>query len=85
MPVAHPYAGESIPSAIILLTYHATGCLQVVSLHDVSATEAALVYTIEPLWGAGFAWLLLGERWGPTGWLGAALILGKPSMALGFR
>jgi hypothetical protein len=51
--------------------------LQVVSLHDVSATEAALVYTIEPLWGAGFAWLLLGERWGPLGWVGAALILGE--------
>ncbi|GAQ80885.1 hypothetical protein KFL_000650180 [Klebsormidium nitens] len=50
--------------------------IEVVSLHDVSATEAALVYTIEPLWGAGFAWLLLGERWGPMGWLGAALILG---------
>lgn len=50
---------------------------QVVSLRDVSAAEAAMVYTLEPLYGAGFAWLLLGERWGPMGWVGAALILGK--------
>jgi len=26
-----------------------------------------MVYTLEPLYGAGFAWLLLGERWGPMG------------------
>ncbi|XVE74687.1 hypothetical protein DITRI_Ditri12bG0037300 [Diplodiscus trichospermus] len=25
---------------------------------------------------AGFAWFLLGERWGVTGWIGAALVLG---------
>ena len=31
----------------------------------------------EPLWGALFAWTLLGERWGATGWLGAALIVGS--------
>ena len=50
---------------------------QVVALRDVPATEAAMVYTVEPLWGAAFAWMLLGERWGPAGWMGAALILGK--------
>eukprot|EP00897_Mesotaenium_endlicherianum_P000472 jgi/Mesen1/10425/ME000082S09926 len=50
--------------------------IEVVSLRDVSATEAAMVYTMEPLYGAGFAWLLLGERWGLKGWIGAALILG---------
>ncbi|ESW25398.1 hypothetical protein PHAVU_003G032200 [Phaseolus vulgaris] len=43
---------------------------------DVSATEAAIIYGLEPVWGAGFAWFLLGERWGPTGWVGAALVLG---------
>ncbi|KAF4373570.1 hypothetical protein F8388_025264 [Cannabis sativa] len=30
----------------------------------------------EPVWGAGFAWFLLGERWGTLGWLGATLVLG---------
>lgn len=44
---------------------------------DVSATEAAIIYGLEPVWGAGFAWSLLGERWGITGWIGAPLVLGK--------
>ncbi|KAM7487737.1 hypothetical protein LguiB_025221 [Lonicera macranthoides] len=42
----------------------------------VSATETAIIYGLEPVWGAGFAWFLLGERWGISGWIGAALILG---------
>ncbi|GJP55971.1 hypothetical protein CLOM_g15009 [Closterium sp. NIES-68] len=37
--------------------------IEVVALKDVSAPEAAMVYTLEPLWGAAFAWVLLGERW----------------------
>ena len=52
-------------------------CLQVEmhALKTVSAPLAALIYTAEPLWGALFAWVLLKERWGPTGWAGAALII----------
>ena len=52
-------------------------CLQVEmhALKTVSAPLAALIYTAEPLWGALFAWVLLKERWGPTGWVGAALIV----------
>ncbi|XP_034680658.1 uncharacterized protein LOC117910656 isoform X2 [Vitis riparia] len=46
------------------------------AMRDVSATETAIIYGLEPLWGAGFAWFLLGERWGTTGWIGAALLLG---------
>lgn len=46
-------------------------------MRDVSATETAVIYGTEPLWGAGFAWFLLGERWGTAGWIGAALILGN--------
>ena len=46
-------------------------------MRDVSATETAIIYGLEPVWGAGFAWFLLGERWGMTGWIGAALVLGK--------
>jgi drug/metabolite transporter (DMT)-like permease len=45
------------------------------ALKSVSAPLAALIYTAEPLWGALFAWVLLNERWGPTGWVGAALII----------
>lgn len=43
---------------------------------DVSATETAIIYGLEPVWGAGFAWFLLDERWGISGWFGAALVLG---------
>ena len=49
--------------------------MQLVALKDVSSTECALVYSLEPVLGAGFAFLALGERWGPTGWLGAAIIV----------
>ncbi|KAK7273840.1 hypothetical protein RIF29_14904 [Crotalaria pallida] len=49
---------------------------EMAAMRDVSATETAIIYGLEPVWGAGFAWFLLGERWGPTGWIGAALVLG---------
>lgn len=50
--------------------------IEIAAMRDVSATETALIYGLEPLWGAGFAWFLLGERWGTAGWIGAALVLG---------
>ena len=40
-----------------------------------SSTEAAIIYTLEPVFGAAFAYYLLGERWGMSGWVGAALIV----------
>ncbi|KAL7114632.1 hypothetical protein ACP275_04G133300 [Erythranthe tilingii] len=49
---------------------------EVAAMREVSATETAVIYGLEPLWGAGFAWFLLGERWELAGWIGAALILG---------
>ncbi|PIA26550.1 hypothetical protein AQUCO_09100024v1 [Aquilegia coerulea] len=49
---------------------------EMAAMRDVSATETAIIYGLEPLWGAGFAWFLLGERWGIIGWIGASLVLG---------
>lgn len=49
-------------------------------MREVSATETAIIYGLEPLWGAGFAWFLLGERWGTLGWIGASFVLGKTSL-----
>lgn len=46
------------------------------AMRDVSATEAAVIYGMEPIWGAAFAWFILGERWELPGWIGAALVLG---------
>nr|ACS88373.1 putative protein [Coix lacryma-jobi] len=48
---------------------------EMVAMGDVSATETAVVYGLEPVWGAAFAWILLGERWDSTAWIGAALVL----------
>lgn len=45
------------------------------SLKEVSAPLAALIYSAEPLWGAAFAWVLLNDRWGAQGWVGAVLIV----------
>ncbi|XP_038692137.1 uncharacterized protein LOC119990342 isoform X2 [Tripterygium wilfordii] len=50
--------------------------IEMSAMRDVSATETAIIYGLEPVWGAGFAWFLLGERWGAIGWIGAALVLG---------
>ena len=47
------------------------------ALKEVSAPLAALIYSAEPLWGAAGAWVLLGDRWGAQGWVGAALIIGS--------
>lgn len=51
--------------------------MELVALRDVTSTEAAIIYTMEPVLGAGLAFAVLGERWGPTGWIGAALIVGS--------
>ena len=49
--------------------------LQLIALHDVTSIDAAIVYTLEPVLGATLAYILLGERWGPAGWVGAGLIV----------
>ncbi|GAB4840414.1 hypothetical protein Ancab_021182 [Ancistrocladus abbreviatus] len=63
--------------------FFSTGlCLwvEMAAMRDISATETAIIYGLEPVWGAGFAWFFLGERWGPAGWVGAALIIGASLM-----
>ncbi|KAL6178232.1 hypothetical protein ACLB2K_049751 [Fragaria x ananassa] len=50
--------------------------IEITAMRNVSATETAIIYGMEPLWGAAFAWFILGERWGALGWIGAALVLG---------
>ncbi|XP_054822847.1 uncharacterized protein LOC129321190 [Prosopis cineraria] len=50
--------------------------IEMAAMQDVSATETAVIYGLEPVWGAAFAWFLLGERWGTLGWIGASLVLG---------
>ncbi|GAB4471179.1 MAG: DMT family transporter [Elainellaceae cyanobacterium] len=40
-----------------------------------SATEAAILYTLEPVFASLFAFWWLGESWGLRGWLGGVVIL----------
>lgn len=69
----------SFPWLAILYTgiFSTTFCLwaEVAAMHDVSATETAMIYGLEPVWGAAFAWAMLGERWGITGFVGAIFII----------
>jgi drug/metabolite transporter (DMT)-like permease len=51
-----------------------------------SATRTALVFTLEPVWAALFGYTLAGDRLGPVGWIGCAVImagilLAEPSAA----
>ncbi|MDP6528721.1 MAG: DMT family transporter [Gemmatimonadota bacterium] len=57
----------------------ATACVVWLQLRyqpKVEPTRAALVYATEPLFAAGFSWVLLGETLTPTAWLGGIIILG---------
>uniref|UniRef100_A0A0D9WP52 EamA domain-containing protein n=1 Tax=Leersia perrieri TaxID=77586 RepID=A0A0D9WP52_9ORYZ len=67
------------PWMAILYTgiFSTTFCLwaEVAAMRDVSATETAIIYGLEPVWGAAFAWAMLGERWGITGFVGAIFII----------
>ncbi|CAL5052338.1 unnamed protein product [Urochloa decumbens] len=69
----------SLPWPAILYTgiFSTSFCLwaEVAAMRDVSATETAIIYGLEPVWGAGFAWTMLGERWGMTGFVGAIFII----------
>jgi len=58
-----------------LLTTDVVLLMEFVALRDVTSTEAALTYMLEPLGGAMLACLFLGERFETTGWIGGGLIL----------
>jgi drug/metabolite transporter (DMT)-like permease len=40
-----------------------------------SATQTALAFSLEPVWTAFFGFTLAGDRLGPLGWLGCAVIM----------
>jgi drug/metabolite transporter (DMT)-like permease len=52
-----------------------TAWLQTEGQRRVPAPEAGVIYTLEPVWAAGCAALVLGERLGPMGLAGAAVIV----------
>lgn len=64
-------------SALFLGIFCSGVCLVLQSVYqkDTTATRAGLVFTLEPVFSAIFAFFLLGERLGVKGYLGAALML----------
>jgi DME family drug/metabolite transporter len=53
-----------------------------VGLGSISGTLASIVTMFEPLTAALLAWLLFHEALGPTGWLGAGLLLGAMAIII---
>jgi EamA-like transporter family len=49
--------------------------LQAIAQRSVSAFEAALFYSLEPVFAAIFSFLLLGEKLGISGLIGATFVL----------
>lgn len=71
-------ASHSTWLAVAYLAVAATALsawLQTEGQRRVSAPESAVVYSLEPVWAAAFAAWTLGERLGPGGILGAAMVL----------
>lgn len=58
-----------------LIATAGTTVMQVIAQQLLRATEVAIIYTLEPLFGAIFAFLWLGEQLGLRGFMGAAVIL----------
>eukprot|EP00957_Ditylum_brightwellii_P135656 10344898-Ditylum_brightwellii.AAC.1 len=50
--------------------------METCALKTLSAAETTLLFSTEPLWGAAFAAIVVGERFGFSSAMGAALILG---------
>lgn len=70
-------AAEAGPLPILylgLVTTALTSVLQAEGQRAVGPERAALIYALDPVWGALFAFLALGEALGPQGWAGASLI-----------
>lgn len=69
----------SVPWAEVLytglLTTDVVLLMEVFALQDVSSVEASVIYTLEPVVGACFAFALLGEHISPLGVFGAGIIL----------
>jgi drug/metabolite transporter (DMT)-like permease len=76
-----PRLSDITPSALLAILYLAvvatalTTWLQTAAQRVVPAYLAALVFALEPVFAALFAYLLLAERLGVMGWLGGVLVV----------
>jgi len=60
---------------LAVVTTALTSWLQAIGQSAVAAEEASLIYALDPLWGAMFAAVLCGDRFGPQGIAGGVLVL----------
>ena len=74
---ALPQSPKVWVSALFLGIFCSGVCLVLQSVYqkDTTATRAGLIFTLEPVFSAIFAFFLLGERLGVKGYFGAALML----------
>lgn len=81
---ALPYASDLAdvpPATYVAIAYLAivatalVAVLQIFAQRVVPAHVAALIFLLEPVFAAIFAFFLLGERLGALGWLGGALVV----------
>jgi drug/metabolite transporter, DME family len=73
---AYPLAGWALLLHLGLIPTALAYVLFLAGIRHTTATVASVVTLIEPLASTLLAWLLFGERLGPLGALGAALLLG---------
>lgn len=57
------------------ITTALTVYMETLALKTLSAADTTLIFSTEPLWGAAFASVVMGEHFGPTAIAGGALIL----------
>jgi drug/metabolite transporter (DMT)-like permease len=58
-----------------------TTLLQGLGQKVLSGPQAAIIFTLEPVFAAIFAFILLGERLGVRGWVGSVLVLAAMLLA----
>ncbi len=77
--------GEHWPSVLYLavVTTFVAQWLQALGQASVGAQDAAIIYALDPVYGAGFSYLLLGEQLGATGLAGGALVLAAVGLSRG--
>ena len=76
LAVAYPAAGWLLLLHLGLVPTALAYALFLSGMRHTTATVASIVTLVEPLTSTMLAWALFGERLGPLGLLGAALLLG---------
>jgi drug/metabolite transporter (DMT)-like permease len=70
-------SSATLPSILYLAVFATAGTTLLMAYGQrlVAASEAAIIYALEPVFAALFAYILIGETLGLKGWLGGAAIV----------